>query len=112
MATPKKSSEESGEAPGRETAKETVTRETVTVRRSPRYLRFFFLGVILGVIVDLILLVIYPVPEGYSTIQIFGFVLLFTVPAGVVLGLVVALILDRTVGRRTRTAEAEHTRVD
>lgn len=102
----------SSPASDQRSGKESVTRETVTIRRSPRYLRFFFLGVILGVIVDLILMVAYPVPEGYSALQIFGFVLLFTAPAGAVVGLVLALILESTVGRRTRTAEAEHTRVD
>ena len=108
MATPKDSPRSST----KKASDESVTLEQVTVRRSPRYLRFFVLGVIVGVIVDLVLLVFYPVPEGYSVLQIFGFVLLFTAPAGSALGLIVALILDRTVGRRMRTAEAEHTHVD
>jgi len=89
-----------------ETPKNSVTSETVTVRRSPRYLRFFILGLIVGVIGALVLTVAFPVDAEYTVLQVFGFMLLITLSVGGALGLVVAIILDRTVGKRTITTQA------
>ena len=83
-----------------------TTSETVTIRRSPRYLRFFIVGLIVGVIAALVLTVAFPIDAQYTVLQVFGFMLLMTLSVGGALGLVVALILDRTIGRRTITAEA------
>jgi len=88
------------------TPKNSVTSETVTVRRSPRYLRFFILGLIVGVIGALVLTVAFPVDAEYTVLQVFGFMLLITLSVGGALGLVVAIILDRTVGKRTITTQA------
>jgi ATP/ADP translocase len=88
------------------TPKNSVTSETVTVRRSPRYLRFFILGLILGVIAALVLTVVFPVDAQYTVLQVFGFMLLISLSVGGALGLVVAIILDRTVGKRTITTQA------
>jgi len=88
------------------TPKNSVTSETVTVRRSPRYLRFFILGLIVGVIGALVLTVAFPIDSQYTVLQVFGFMLLISLSIGGALGLVVAIILDRTVGRRTITAQA------
>ena len=88
------------------TPKNSVTSETVTVRRSPRYLRFFILGLILGVIAALVLTVAFPVDAQYTVLQVFGFMLLISLSIGGALGLVVAIILDRTVGKRTITTQA------
>jgi hypothetical protein len=82
------------------TPKNSVTSETVTVRRSPRYLRFFILGLIVG------LTVAFPIDAEYTVLQVFGFMLLITLSVGGALGLVVAIILDRTVGKRTITTQA------
>lgn len=83
-----------------------ITSETVTIRRSPRYLRFFIFGLIVGVFAALVLTVVFPPGGQYTVLQVFGFMLLITLSVGGALGLVVALILDRTIGRRTITAEA------
>jgi hypothetical protein len=88
------------------TPKNSVSSETVTVRRSPRYLRFFILGLILGVIAALVLTVVFPVDAQYTVLQVFGFMLLISLSVGGALGLVVAIILDRTVGKRTITTQA------
>jgi hypothetical protein len=88
------------------TPKNSVTSETVTVRRSPRYLRFFILGLIVGVIGALVLTVAFPVDAEYTVLQVFGFMLLITLSVGGELGFVVAIILDRTVGKRTITTQA------
>jgi hypothetical protein len=43
---------------------------------------------------------------------LFGYFLIYGVPAGVVLGAVVALALDRFSNRRSASVTAEHTTVD
>jgi hypothetical protein len=48
----------------------------------------------------------------YSQSQTFGFILLWCVPAGVLLGMLVALVLDWTVGRSTREVRVAHDVVD
>ncbi len=90
------------------TPQNSTTSETVTIRRSPRFLRFFILGLIVGVIAALILTVAFPADGEYTVLQVFGFMLLITLVLGGALGLVVAIILDRTIGKRTITAEATH----
>ena len=84
---------------------------TVTVQRSPRYLRFFFAGVAIGLIVALILTVSFPVDPQFSQTQVFGFLFIFTGTGGAVLGLVFALIVDRVYSRHVITTTAERTRV-
>jgi len=82
----------------------------VAVRRSPKYGVFTAIGVALGLIAALILTFAFtgtsepsPFTEvRYSQSQTFGFILLWCVPAGIAVMLILAMILDRTVGRRTR----------
>ena len=84
--------------------------ESAQLRRSPRYGVFLLAGAALGILVALILTFAFDGVEDksrytgvvYSTSQVFGFVALVCVPVGVALGGVIALILDRVVGRRTR----------
>ena len=84
---------------------------TVTVQRSPRYMRFFFVGVALGVIVALILTVSFPADPQFSQTQVFGFLVIFTASIGAVLGLVFALIVDRVYSRHVIETTAERTTV-
>lgn len=89
---------------------------TVQVRRAPKYGVFLALGAALGILAAMILTFAFdgtalPSPNTtieYTTLQVFGFVALLCVPIGVALGGAVALILDRTVGRRTREVRADH----
>lgn len=88
-------------------------RETVeaTVRRVPRYGVFMGIGVVLGIVAaglltmagtydpSKVLDVVYP--PG----QVFGFALLWTVPIGLALGGVVALILERVARRHDRVVQ-------
>ncbi len=87
----------------------------VTVRRVPRFGVFMGIGAALGVLIAGILAltgnqepstalnVTYPVG------QVFGFLLLWTAPAGIALGGLVALVLERIVRRRQYVLQAEHT---
>ncbi|HLT67271.1 MAG TPA: potassium transporter Trk [Microbacterium sp.] len=82
----------------------------VTVRRSPKYGVFTAIGVALGLVAALILTFAFtgtsepsPFTEvRYSQSQTFGFIMLWCVPAGIAIMLVLAMILDRTIGGRTR----------
>lgn len=89
--------------------------ETATVRRAPKYSVFLLLGAALGIIAALVLTFAFDGTLGlspntgmdYSEGQVFGFLALIFVAIGVGLGGVIALILDRTVGRRTRRVQVD-----
>lgn len=97
-----------------EPAKEVVIDEgveTATVRRAPKYSVFLALGAALGVFVAMILTFAFdgqPNPElgqtmSFSQGQVFGFLALICGVIGLALGGIVALIFERTIGRRTHT---------
>lgn len=93
--------------------------ETATVRRAPKMLVFLVLGAALGILVALILTFAFGVADdsglepsavsavSYSKGQVFGFLLLVCGTAGVALGGIVALVLEWTVGRRTRRVRVD-----
>jgi len=87
--------------------------ETVTVRRSPKYRRFFLFGVALGAIVALIsatpLIGMPNSTGGVPVYQLVGFFVLFTGAVGGLIGLGSALILDVMLRRSVRLAEAKRT---
>jgi ABC-type Fe3+-siderophore transport system permease subunit len=95
--------------------------ETVTVRRVPRHGVFLVLGAVLGVLVAAVLTFTFqgtqePSAAGvqYTAMQVFGFLALAGIAVGLLLGGAVALLLDRTVGRRSRElrVDREHVRVE
>ncbi|MBG6214398.1 MAG: hypothetical protein LH475_08780 [Cryobacterium sp.] len=91
-----------------ETASETVLAEaTVTVHRAPRYRNFMLLGAILGVLLAFIFTLAFPENDEYDRAQIFGFLLLGGVTVGAGLGAVVALVIDRIIGRSHTTVVAD-----
>lgn len=93
--------------------------ETVSVRRAPKYSVFLIAGAALGVVAAMILTLAFTRPDEistytgieYSPMQVFGFIVLVCVPVGIVVGAVVALILDRTMARRAREIRVDHERV-
>jgi hypothetical protein len=91
--------------------------EVVEVRRSPRYGVFLGLGAGLGVLVALVLTFAFGGNDVsdtgvvYNSGQVFGFLALVCAAIGLALGGVVAIVLERTVGRRTRRFSADHARV-
>ena len=89
-----------------------ITTANVTVQRSPRYLRFFFVGISIGVIVALILTFSFPADPQFTQTQVFGFLVIFTGIGGGVLGLVFALVVDRVYSRHVITTTAERTVVN
>lgn len=85
-----------------------VERDTVTVRRAPRYSRFMTLGALVGAVVALILTVSFPANDEFDLGQVFGFLLLACAAIGLALGALVALLIDRTTARRAKSVTVEH----
>jgi len=83
--------------------------EQVTVRRAPKVPVFMILGGALGAIATLVLTSLYPVDPTVGFAASFAYFCLFGIPAGVVLGALVALIIDRVSIRRARSASVEVT---
>lgn len=90
----------------------TSARTEVRIRRAPRIPVFLLLGALLGFIVTLALTSAFPTDPIIGFPATFGYFLLYGIPAGIVLGGVVALILDRSSVRRAKTVSMEHTIVD
>ena len=94
--------------------------ETVQLRRSPRYGVFLAAGAALGILAALILTFAFDgtaeasasTSVTYSTSQVFGFLCLVCIPIGLAVGAVVALVLDRSLARRTREVRIDHERVE
>ena len=91
---------------------QTTVETEVTVRRIPRYSRFLIIGAGLGAVATFILTASFPSDPTVGFGALFGYFLLFGVPAGAVIGAVVAILLDIGLTRRARTGLAERTTVD
>lgn len=93
--------------------------ETATVRRSPKYAVFLALGAGLGVLVALILTFGFHGTDDvsantglvYSQTQVFGFLALICIAFGLALGGIVALIIDRSMGRSAHDVRIDHERI-
>ena len=88
------------------------TETEVTIRRAPKVPVFLILGGALGATVTLVLTMLQPADPNVGYPALFGYFLLYGLPAGVLLGAIVAIVLDIVSRRSTRTATAEVTRVD
>lgn len=85
-----------------------------TVRRVPRYGVFMGIGVVLGIIVAGILTLVgsYEPSDAVNVVyppgQVFGFLLLWTVPIGLAFGGVVALVIERLARRHDHVVRVAH----
>lgn len=79
----------------------------VKIRRAPKIGVFLGLGALLGAIVTLGLTSLFPADKAVGFAATAGYFLLFGIPAGLVLGAVVALIIDRVSVARARTVTVE-----
>jgi hypothetical protein len=84
----------------------------VRVRRAPRLPVFLLLGAIVGAIATLIITSLGPAGTKVGFAATYGYFCLYGVPAGIVLGAVLGLALDRRSVRRARTVTAELERVE
>lgn len=87
----------------------TTVETEVSVRRIPRYSRFLILGAGIGAVTTFIFTASFPVDSSVGFSALFGYFLLFGIPAGALLGAVAAIVLDANLNRRAKTAFAEHT---
>ncbi|RLP73186.1 hypothetical protein D9V32_14750 [Mycetocola tolaasinivorans] len=87
--------------------REERTRTTVTVRRSPKYVTFIAIGGVVGIVAAMLLTVNFPENDTYSAGQIFGFLALVCVVFGVAIFGILAIILDRIVGRKEHVIDAD-----
>lgn len=88
------------------------TTDRVTVRRAPKIPAFMFVGAGVGVLVTLILTSLFPADPAIGFGTLFAYFALYGVTAGVVLGAVVGIILDRVSARRAKTVTVEVTTAD
>ncbi|QYH35153.1 DUF3169 family protein [Salinibacterium sp. M195] len=99
------------------TVRETVLTRSVEsgdarIRRAPKFGPFLIIGGGVGAIVTFILTMSFPADPGVGFGALFGYFSLFGVPAGVAIGAVVVLIVDRVSIRRSRAATVEHETVE
>ncbi|WP_212638222.1 hypothetical protein [Agreia sp. VKM Ac-1783] len=73
------------------------------MRRSPRFVRFIAVGVVLAILITLVLTFVFPEQPNYSRAQVFGFVGIILVTVFVGLSAAVAVAVDRSSSRRART---------
>jgi hypothetical protein len=84
----------------------------VRLRRAPRLPVFLLLGAIVGAIVTLIITSLSDADPKVGFLASYGYFCLYGVPAGILLGALVGLALDRRSVRRARTVTAELERVE
>ena len=82
-------------------------RREITVRRAPKYVPFLILGGIVGIIVAAVIAYAVPGDESYDPNSVFGFFMVLCGAGGVILGAIVALLLDRLSVRRAEHAVVE-----
>ena len=90
----------------------TVSEAEVSIRRAPKVPVFLVLGGLIGGIVSAAITSAFPVDEKIGYAATVGYFLLYGIPIGIVLGALLALILDRISLRRARTIVAERVTVD
>ena len=84
----------------------------VRIRRAPKFAPFLILGGGVGAITTFILTMSFPVDPSLGFGVLFGYFSLFGIPAGVALGALIVLALDRVSQRRSRAATVEHETVE
>lgn len=86
--------------------------EQATIRRAPRLGRFIGLGALLGLIVTIVVTMQYPADPNVGMGATIAYFSLYGVSAGVVLGAVVGLAIDRASRRRSKPITVEHAVVE
>ena len=80
-----------------------MSESEVSIRRAPKVGVFLVLGAVLGLIVTLILTSLFKADPTVGFLASFAYFCLFGIPAGLLLGALVALVLDVVSTRRART---------
>lgn len=80
-----------------------MSESEVSIRRAPKVGVFLVLGAVLGAIVTLMLTSLFTADPTVGFLASFAYFCLFGVPAGLLLGAIVAIVLDVISTRRART---------
>ena len=99
-------------APETPAAPAPIQTQQATVRRAPKIGVFLLVCAALGALVTLILTSLYPADPNVGFGASYAYFLIYGVPAGVLIGALIGLALDRRSRRRARTVTVEHQRVD
>lgn len=83
--------------------------ETARVRRAPKYPAFMIVGGGVAALATFVLTNLFPVDPNVGFWALFGYFALFGIPVGVVLGAVLALVLDRVATKRAKEVQVEIT---
>lgn len=81
--------------------------EQARVRRAPKYPAFMIVGGGIGAIVTFILTGLFPADPNVGFGALFAYFSLYGVSAGVVLGAIFAIVLDRVLARRSANVVLE-----
>ncbi len=87
-------------------------RATVQVRRAPKIPAFMVVGGLVGFLGTLIATSLFPADPQVGYAALLGYFSLYGVTAGVLVGAIVGIVLDRRSQKRVRTLEAERQVVD
>lgn len=79
---------------------------TVKIRRAPKIGAFLVVGGLVGALVTLALTAQFPVDPSVGFVPLFGYFSLFGIPSGVLIGALVALVVDRRSRKRGREVAA------
>lgn len=85
-----------------------VTEERASIRRAPKVPVFMLLGAMLGVVSALVLTSVFEVDPLVGFAATFGYLCIYLIPAGLVLGALVALAFDARSRRRAREVTVAH----
>ena len=83
----------------------------VRIRRAPRLPVFLLLGAVFGVVVALIATALGNVDPKVGFAGTFGYLCIYGIPIGIVVGAIVGLALDRVSRRRSRVISMERQQV-
>ncbi|MGV8970370.1 MAG: hypothetical protein ACOH1J_07970 [Microbacteriaceae bacterium] len=84
-----------------------VARDEVRIRRAPKLPAFMIVGGGLGAIATYVATSLFPIDPQVGFAALFGYFALFGITAGVVLGAVIALVIDRVGLSRARNVTVE-----
>lgn len=82
--------------------------QQLSIRRAPRIPVFLVLGGLVGFIVAIILTAAFEIDPLVGFPAMLGYLSIFCIPAGIALGALVGLLLDRRSSKRARQLTVEH----
>lgn len=90
----------------------TIHRSEARIRRAPKIPVFIVLGALVGALATVSITLSFPIDETVGLPATVGYFLLYGIPVGMLIGALVAIVLDRISARRVRNVTVERTVVD